>query len=76
MTLGTLNHGMYGIFLLMSDAGFRPSTVVIMLLVIVRTVTLRWGLHGQNRAHRHQEVAGASLSQAVQVHDPREPNTN
>ena len=28
MTLRTLNYGNYGIFLLMGDAGFCPSTVV------------------------------------------------
>ena len=29
MTLRTLNYGNYGIFLIMGNAGFCPSTVVI-----------------------------------------------
>ena len=31
MTLRTLNYGHYGIFLIMGNAGFCPSTVVFLL---------------------------------------------
>ena len=32
MTLRTLNYGNYGIFLIMGNAGFCPSTVVLILV--------------------------------------------
>ena len=35
MTLGTLNYGNYGIFLIMGNAGFCPSTVVVDVVVVV-----------------------------------------
>ena len=38
MTLRTLNYGNYGIFLIMGHAGFCPSTVVIMILITVKTI--------------------------------------
>ena len=34
MTLRTLNYGNYGIFLIMGNAGFCPSTVVKMLILL------------------------------------------
>ena len=34
MTLRTLNYGNYGIFLIMGNAGFCPSAVVLMLVLV------------------------------------------
>ena len=34
MTLRTLNYGNYGIFLIMGNAGFCPSTVVMVMIVM------------------------------------------
>ena len=34
MTLRTLNYGNYGIFLIMGNAGFCPSTVPIVSIVV------------------------------------------
>ena len=36
MTLRTLNYGNYGIFLIMGNAGFCPSTVRVSLLAFVK----------------------------------------
>ena len=41
MTLGTLNHRNYGIFLIMGDAGFSPSTVVVIVIAGVYQQALR-----------------------------------
>ena len=35
MTLRTLNYGNYGIFLIMGNAGFCPSTVSLVVLVMI-----------------------------------------
>ena len=48
MTLRTLNYGNYGIFLIMGNAGFCPSTVVllrnirIISMVVVAIVVVAW----------------------------------
>ena len=41
MTLRTLNYGNYGIFLIMGNAGFCPSTVVSIRLLSVYEVAFR-----------------------------------
>ena len=41
MTLRTLNYGNYGIFLIMGNAGFCPSTVVSIRLLSVYEVGFR-----------------------------------
>ena len=35
MTLRTLNYGKYGIFLIMGHAGFCPSAVVIVIVIVI-----------------------------------------
>ena len=40
MTLRTLNYGNYGIFLIMGNAGFCPSTVRITIMTIVITIAI------------------------------------
>ena len=35
MTLRTLNYGNYGIFLIVGNAGFCPSTVLLLFLVLL-----------------------------------------
>ena len=39
MTLRTLNYGNYGIFLIMGNAGFCPSTVVTGVMIKVAVLT-------------------------------------
>ena len=46
MTLRTLNYGNYGVFLIMGNAGFRPSAVLLMpvLFSISKIAKGVWGL--------------------------------
>ena len=46
MTLRTLNYGNYGIFLIMGNAGFCPSTVVFLLMYTASSTGHYMGLHG------------------------------
>ena len=40
MTLRTLNYGNYGIFLIMGNAGFCPSTVLLLFIFLVLLISM------------------------------------
>ena len=52
MTLRTLNYGNYGIFLIMGNAGFRPSAVLYTWAKVLVGLA-RQKRHAPGRNHRH-----------------------
>ena len=47
MTLRTLNYGNYGIFLIMGNAGFCPSTVVVILVPFLHSILTKGKFGGR-----------------------------
>ena len=61
MTLRTLNYGNYGIFLIMGNAGFCPSTVSILITPIQVLITLLTKSHDPpSGVHGGEPLAGYS----------------
>ena len=58
MALRTLNYGNYGIFLIMGNAGFCPSTVSMLTII---TLTVTRSLSKSTRAFKHVAIMVTSF---------------
>ena len=72
MTLRTLNYGNYGIFLIMGNAGFCPSTVgshVDVTCIITRTMSMATFI---SRARGCFVITGSSMLLSQRIHVPKQ----